>query len=166
MPERAHVVVNTTPLIALAEIHHIDLLRQLYGEILVPPAVRAEVIAGGSSGVGVEEFTKADFIRTVPLGDPRRLDFFVDLDRGEAEVIALAEEMEADLVIIDELLGRKHAQRLGMNVTGSIGVLIKAKQMGILPRIAPLLKAWRSTGRQWFSESLQREALLMTGEEM
>lgn len=159
------VVVNTTPLIALAEIQQFDLLRQLYGEILVPSAVRTEILKGGVTGIGVEEFARAEFIRVCEVENPRRCDYLSDLDRGEAEVIALAEEKGADLVIIDELLGRKHAQRLGMTVTGSMGILVKAKQLGLIPRVMPYLKMWRATGRRWISESLQEQVLQMVGEE-
>jgi len=166
MPERSQiVVVNTTPLIALAEIRQFDLLRQLYGEILVPSAVRTEMLTGGSAGIGVEEFARAEFIRVCELESPRRCEYWPDLDRGEAEVIALAEERQADLVIIDETLGRKHAQRLGLTVTGSMGILVKAKQVGLIPRVKPFLKMWRATGRRWISESLQEQVLQMVGEE-
>ena len=165
MPERAQIVIaNTTPLIALAEIHHLDLLRHLYGEILVPRAVQDEIMAGGSMGIGVKEFQTAEWIHAVEVKDARRPKYFTDLDRGEAEVVALAEEMKAERVIIDELLGRKHARRLGFEVTGSIGVLIKAKQAGILIEIAPLFKAWEETGRLWISEDLKKEALRRAGE--
>ena len=106
MPEpTSTVVVNATPIINLALIGQIDLLRLLYREVIIPPAVRAEVLAGGSSGVGVIELQTTDWIRTTALHDPRRADLLLtDLDRGEAEVIALAQELNANLVIIDERL--------------------------------------------------------------
>ena len=62
-----------------------------------------------------------------------------DLDQGEAEVIALAQELRADLVIIDERLARWHARRLGLNTTGVLGVLLKAKESGLLEEIKPLI---------------------------
>jgi len=96
------LVVNTTPIIALALIGQLDLLQHLYGEVMIPPAVQAEVLVGGPSGVGVAGLQTANWIRTVPLQDPRRADLLSDLDRGEAEVIALAQELNAELVIIDE----------------------------------------------------------------
>jgi len=120
------VVVNTTPIIALALIGQLDLLQHLYGEVMIPPAVQAEVLVGGPSGVGVAGLQTANWIRTVPLQDPRRADLLSDLDRGEAEVIALAQELNAELVIIDERLARRHAQRLGLALTGVLGVLLKA----------------------------------------
>ena len=108
MPRRVGVVVvNTTPIIALSLVNQLDLLRRLYVEILIPPAVQAEVRAGGASGVGVVELQQAYWIRITPLQDPRRADLLSDLDRGEAEVIALAQERNADLVIIDERLAQR-----------------------------------------------------------
>jgi len=102
MPETTRtVVVNTTPLIALALIGQLDLLRHLYGKVVIPPAVKDEVLAGGPGGIGVTELQRAKWIRTIPLQDPRRADLLSDLDRGEAEVIALAQELNAGLVIMD-----------------------------------------------------------------
>src|SRR5947209_4499021 len=102
MPSRpGAVIVNTTPIVALSLVDNLDLLRQLYGEVLIPPAVMAEVQAGGQRAVGVRQLQGANWVRVTPLQDPRRADLLYDLDRGEAEVIALAQELTAALVIID-----------------------------------------------------------------
>lgn len=102
MPEEGSlVVVNATPIISLSLAVHLDLLRSLYQEVLIPPAVRSEVLAFGRTGRGVEELKAAGWIKTVPLQDPRRADLLSDLHRGEAEVIALAQEKGASLVILD-----------------------------------------------------------------
>ncbi len=77
---------------------------------------------------------------------PRRADLLSDLDRGEAEVIALAQEMEAGLVIIDERLARSHAKRLGLSLTGTLGVLLKAKQLGLVEAVSPLVDQLRQGG--------------------
>lgn len=101
MPERPQRVVaaNTTPIIALALISRLDLLQRLYGEVVIPPAVRDEVFAGGPAGIGSAEVRAATWLRVISLQDPRRADLLADLDRGEAEVIALAQELDAGLVI-------------------------------------------------------------------
>ncbi len=82
MPERIRTaVVNTTPIIALALIGQLDLLRHLYGEVVIPPSVQEEVSAGGPNGIGVIELQRANWIRIVPLQDPRRADLLLsDLD--------------------------------------------------------------------------------------
>ena len=147
MPEMPRlVVVNTTPIIALALLDKLDLLRQLYGQVIAPSAVWTEVLAGGSTGTGSAELREATWLRVSSLHDPRSADLLADLDRGEAEVIALALEMNADLVIIDERLARRHAKRLGLRLTGTLGVLLKSKQHGLVDSIAPLIEQLRSSG--------------------
>jgi hypothetical protein len=147
MPEKSRlVVVDTTPIIALALLGKLDLLPQLYDQVITPSAVRTEVLAGGPAGTGSAELQGATWLRVVSLQDPRRADLLADLDRGEAEVIALALEMNAGLVVIDERLARRHAKRLGLRLTGTLGVLLKAKQLGLIDTIAPLIEQLRSGG--------------------
>lgn len=165
MPERTRtVVVNTTPIIALALIGQLDLLQHLYGEVVIPPAVQAEVLAGGPGSIGVAELQEANWIQTVSMQDPRRADLLSDLDRGEAEVIALAQELNAELVIIDERLARRHAKRLGLTLTGTLGVLLKAKERGFVPAVGPLIDQLRQ-GDIWLDDALVAEALRLAGEE-
>ena len=158
------VIVNTTPIIALALIGKLKLLQQLYGEVVIPPAVWAEINAGGPGSVGVGELQEATYIRTVSLSDPRRADLLSDLDRGEAEVLALAQEMNADLVIIDERLARRHAKRLGLALTGVLGVLLKAKERGFIPAIGPWVDRLRKGGIH-LGDEIVAEALKLAGEE-
>lgn len=146
MPESRLVISNTTPIISLALVGRLDLLEKLYGNVLVPPAVVAEVLAGGQFGIGVLEFQQATWFLQTPLADPRRADLLVDLDRGEAEVIALAQEINADLVILDERLGRRHAQRLGLEITGTLGVILKGKQLGFVLEVKSLIERLQKGG--------------------
>lgn len=165
MPERTRaVVVNTTPIIALALIGQLDLLRHLYGGVIIPPAVKAEVLAGGPGSIGVAELQGANWIRTVPMQDPRRADLLSDLDRGEAEVIALAQELNAERVIIDERLARRHAKRLGLTLTGTLGVLLRAKERGLVPAVGPLIDRLRRGGIR-LDNALVAEVLRLAGEE-
>lgn len=164
MPEQTRTVVaNTTPIIALALISQLDLLRHLYGEVVIPPTVQVEVLAGGTRGIGVAELQRANWIRVMPLQDPRRADLVSDLDRGEAEVIALAQEMNADLVIIDERLARRHAKRLRLPLTGTLGVLLKAKQRGLVPAVRPLIEQLVHGGVR-LGDTLVDEVLRLAGE--
>lgn len=146
MPDAQRIVIsNTTPIISLAAIQQLHLLQKLYGEVWIPAAVKAELLAGGLRA-GAWEVQSASYIRTVPLNDPHRAKLLSDLDRGEAEVIALALEHQADLVIIDERLGRRHAQRIGLTLTGVLGVLLRAKQQGYLTKIEPEIIRLRQAG--------------------
>jgi predicted nucleic acid-binding protein len=157
------VVADTTPLIALSLVDRLGLLRSLYHRVVIPPAVRSELEAGGSRGSGSVDLAAASWIETVPLEDPSRADLLADLDRGEAEVIALGQERHARLVIIDERLGRQHARRLGLPLTGTIGVLLRAKEKGLLPAIRPSLEILREGGIYLGAELVER-ALRLAGE--
>jgi predicted nucleic acid-binding protein len=87
-----------------------------------------------------------------------------DLDWGEAETIALALELKADLVLLDEREGRRAAQRLGLHVVGVVGVLVEAKANDALDALRPHLDALRQTAGFYLSESLYRHALEQMGE--
>ncbi len=95
--------------------------------------------------------------------DPGRADLLSDLDRGEAEAIVLAQDLNAELLIMDERLARRHAQRLGLTLTGVLGVLLKAKQQGLVPLVKPLIEQLRQGGI-WLSDALVDEALKLAGE--
>jgi hypothetical protein len=157
------VVSNTTPIIALSVIGRLTLLRELYAEVLIPPAVNSEIMAGGARRAGAAELRHASWIRTVPLQDPRRADLLVDLDRGEAEAIALAMELDADLLLIDERLARRYAVRAGLTITGSLGVLLKAKERGLVSEIHPLIQELRRNKIR-LSEDVVQQALRLAGE--
>ena len=164
MPEPGRlVVVNTTPLITLAVADQFTLLQHLYSQIVIPPAVQAELLAGGTNGVGVRELHAASWIQVMPLQDPGRADLLTDLDRGEAEVLALAQELGTGLVVIDERLARRHARHLGLPLTGTLGVLLRAKQLQFIPAIQPLVAAIQAGGI-WLSDALVAEALALAGE--
>ncbi|MGD9978791.1 MAG: DUF3368 domain-containing protein, partial [Bacteroidales bacterium] len=90
--------------------------------------------------------------------------YFLDLDAGEAETIVLATEIGANLIIIDEKLGRFHAKHADLKVTGTIGVLIKAKNEGIIKDLKPLL--YELTEKDvWLSDKLIDDILKQAGEQ-
>ena len=144
--QKRTVVTNTTPIIALSLIGKLDLLRDLYGTVLAPSAVYDEVLAGGVGRVGVTELKQAPWMQQKILSDPGRADLLADLDRGEAEAIVLAQELHADILILDERLARRYAQHLGLTITGTLGVLLKAKQRGLILEIQPYIEQLRNGG--------------------
>jgi hypothetical protein len=132
------VVSNTTPLISLLKLSRLEILRELYGNITIPNAVFEE-IEKGRNKLYYQDLSELDWIDIQQIQDKQALKYFLDLDAGEAEAIVLATENNVDLVIIDEQLGRFHANHVGLKVTGTIGVLLKAKSKGIIREVKPLL---------------------------
>lgn len=134
------VVCDASPLISLSAIGHFELLHQLYGEIYIPEAVGAEVLGSGLKRPGTRELREAEWVHTLSVEN----DFLVralegELDRGEAQAVALAVELNADLLLVDERRGRGVAQRFGIKVIGALGILVEAKKKGLIPVVRPAL---------------------------
>jgi predicted nucleic acid-binding protein len=130
---------------ALWVLGHLDLLRDLFGEVLTPLGVRDEFLAT-EHGLRRAALDRASWIQAVALENPQRIRAYTGLDQGEAEVLALAEERGASLVIVDERKGRRYAQRLGFPLTGTMGLLLLAKEKGLIASLYPLLLELQSSG--------------------
>ncbi len=131
MPKPEKIVINTSPLIALvAALGDLMILQLLYKKVLVPYEVSQEIITGGKTNFAVTEFNTATWLtrETTPLSISAIL--LNSLDRGEASVIQLALNKGIKTVCIDESVGRRIARLSGLSVTGSIGILLRAKQEG------------------------------------
>lgn len=146
------VVSNTTPLIGLASIQRFGLLQQIFGKIYIAPAVYGEaVVSGREAGGAKQEVSTATWIETVVVKDRLAVEVLLDeLDLGEAETIVLAREMKADWVLMDEKKGRRKLNQLGIQKIGTVGILLKAKEAGLLSVIRPDLEQLH---RQSFSIS-------------
>ena len=147
MLKTEEIVINTGPLLALiAGIGNLSLLNQLYRRVFVPFEVCREIEAGGSFGFGVDEFKNADFIKK--RSEPLQISSFLRnaLDLGEASVIQLALDENVQTVCIDENMGRRIARLNGLDLTGSIGVLIRAKQEGVDFSMRETINRMRSHG--------------------
>lgn len=159
------VVCNATPLIALAAVGRLDLLRALYGEILIPEAVFREVVVVGSGEAGEREVSTAIWIKRHTVRNSALVKALeLELDAGEAEAIALAVEQAAGLVLLDERRGRHAASRLELTVAGTLGVLIAAKDRGLLTSMRPLLDALRTQAGFWIGDELYAAVLRAAGE--
>jgi len=156
------VVSNTTPLISLLKLSRLEILRDLYTEISIPSAVFNEIETGKQKGYYLD-LTTIDWIKIIPIKDQQATKYFLDLDQGEAETIVLASELNADLVILDERLGRFYAKHADLKVTGTIGILIKAKRLGLIKELKPLLNELTSKN-VWLSEKLIIDILEQVGE--
>lgn len=125
------VFSNTTPLIALASIGRLDLMPRLFGQVHVVNDVIDECAVGGV--ISVPRLRTLDWVIEVvstPVANPLIL---LELDRGEKHTLDMALKAKADRVVIDEKLGRALAEYLGLSVTGTPGILLKAKQAGWIP---------------------------------
>lgn len=154
------VVSNASPLINLARIDQLDLLQKLYGELLIPEAVWEEVVIEGAGQPGADEIKAASWIK-VQAGANRSLTQALrqELDAGEAEAIVLALEAEADLLLMDERVGRETAQHLGICYIGLIGVLIEAKHKGLIGDVEPHLSTLRDVAGFYIRDSLYTRVL-------
>jgi len=135
----AHIVgvVNSTPLIALATVGHLSLLRDLFDEVLVPTSVYDEVVGRGQGRPGAEAVGDANWltVREPEIASPFPAEL-MGLDRGEVDVILLAREVAADWALIDERLARRIAVAMGLPVKGTLGVLLVGYRLGLLSRQA------------------------------
>ena len=159
------VVCNATPVIALAAVGRLELLRAVYGEINIPDAVFHEVAVTGAGEPGAREITEASWIKRHTVRNTALISALaLELDAGEAEAIALALDLTAGLILLDERRGRHAAARLGLNVAGTLGVLIAAKDRGLLGSVRPVLDELRVRAGFWIGDELHSAVLKIAGE--
>lgn len=150
------VFSNTTPFIALASIGQLELLPQLFGKIHVAESVIEECAEGGR--VLVPNLKSLDWVIHVADETTSTLPILFELDRGEKQTIVLAKKHGAGRVIIDERLGRRIAEYLGLSVTGTLGVLAKAKTSGLIPSFNEAAQAMRQQGIHYYAGLITRLA--------
>ncbi len=152
------VIVNSTPLIVLGNAGLLEILQKLYGRILVPEAVYQEVTAKDDAA-GMILLNGADWIQVEQVQNQSDARIFSSrLHAGEVEVMLLAREQKADLLIIDDNAAKSTAKYLGMKVTGSLGVLLRAKQMGFLEDINDAMERIIRNGF-YVSEALKKHII-------
>ena len=160
----ARIVSNSTPLIVLGNIGQLELLKELYGEIYIPEAVLAEVTEKADSACHI--IKEADWIHVCKIKTERDYRIYrAKLHAGEVETMILAqEEPKADIVLIDDNAAKKTAKFLGLKVIGSLGILVKAKQSGLIPDIKPIIQKLLENGF-YVSDEIIRIVLKAAGEE-
>lgn len=138
------VFSNTTPLIALAGINRLDLLPALFGRVHLVEAVIEECAAGGR--VVVPDLRALPWVEVVVATDPCLPGLILSLDRGERDTLDMARKRSASRVVIDERIGRDMAELLGLPVVGTLGVLLKAKALGLIPSFTDATEQMRHNG--------------------
>ena len=157
------VISNTSPLIGLSGINLLSLYRDIYTEVWIPREVENEFLAINTD-LHRSILTNSPWIKTVDLENPNISLEYSGLDAGEAEVIALAKEHDARLVIIDDQLARQEALNVGLQVKGIVGVLLEAKEVELIDTVKPLLFALQENGI-YLGNALIEHALRVAGEE-
>jgi predicted nucleic acid-binding protein len=160
------IVSNTGPIIGLAKIGLLFILNQMASEVLIPPMVHKELL--GKIGEESEQIEKAlkEFIHVKDFSpaDPATENAVSDLDEGERQVLRLASSIGGDvLVLMDDHAGRQVANRLNISVSGVVGLLLLAKEKGILEKIASLLEKLRTEG-YWLSDEVIKISKEIAGE--
>lgn len=159
------IVINTGPVIALvAATGALNWLSEIYRNVSIPHEVVEEIAAGGPNNPELLALRAAtEVVRSLPPASSPSRALLHELDLGEASVIHSALELGIPTVAIDEKAGRRIARLHGLKVTGSLGILIKAKEQGIIDHLADCIARMRVHGI-WISPHLIRQALAAAGE--
>jgi len=158
------VVCNSSALIALARINRLDILEKGVKTLNVPSFVYEEIVIQGAGRPGAEEIKEAKWIEKRDVIDH---EFVMSLNtilaRGESEAIALAKEIKADLIILDDEKARKVAMSEGLRITGLLAFLVQAKEKNLIKRVKPLIDTLRSKGF-FIDEDLYKDIIQNAGE--
>lgn len=158
------VVSNATVLIGLAKIGKLDLLPRIFSKVYIPEEVFKELVPERSKKPGSWEIEKAEWVeRKSVTGQTEVRLLMASLDQGEAEVLVLGKEMKADLILLDEEKARKAAAIAGFEVMGLVGLLILAKNLGLIEQVGPYIEELRRKNFR-ISEKIVLEGLKKAGE--
>lgn len=157
------IVADSGPLISLAIIDQLDLLKQLYQQVLVPPAVWHEVTVKGRGMPGAHAVAQLTWLE-IRKPEPQVLQpLSILVDPGEAEAIALAQTVAGSIVLLDDSQARRVAERFNIPRIGTLGILRRAKKMGLLEKIRPHVEYLRANNI-YMAENLVEAVLRDVGE--
>lgn len=140
------VISNTSPFQYLHQTEALSLLPKLFGEIWVPEAVVAEIQAGHNRNVSLPDLGALPWLTVHPVQQRAPLPLVTHLGEGEKEVLALGLERPGSLLLLDDRNARRHADALGLKVSGTLGVLLLAKKRGNLDAVRPVLDRLDAVG--------------------
>lgn len=159
------VVCDTSPIRYLVLIGESELLCLLYSEVLIPASVADELRQQETpDAVRLWMATEPEWLKIIPFGEPPAALLLAALDRGERDAILVAIQASADLVIMDDREGVEEARRLGLTVTGTLGVLLRAADRGLIA-LLPTIAALRQTNFRIEPSLLDRIVLAENGGE-
>jgi uncharacterized protein len=160
-------VSDTSPISNLASIGHLHLLKSQFAEVCVSDAVMKELMAHPDLAARetIQQALRDQWMRLVATRDSTILRILLSqLHRGEAEAIALAIDLSADVVLMDEQEGRRFASEAGLVVTGVLGILLRAKRVGEIVALKPVIHLLRTKAGFFIAPSLEAEVLTAAGE--
>lgn len=161
------VISNTSPILNLAIIDHLHLLKQQFDEVLIPSEVVAELkLDSDYLGVGpVQDALRAQWLQVVELTNQKLAHALkLELDQGEAAAIALALELDHEQILLDERDGRAKAKALGLQPIGILGVLLRAKFESQIPSVETVMDRLRQDAGFFISANLYDAILIEAGE--
>lgn len=161
------VVSDTSAITNLAAIQHLHLLSRLYYRVVIPEAVYRELVDIDPPAPGTLEAQTVSWLEGEQIANRNiveRIQKEARLDPGESEAIALALELEADLLLIDERRGRAEAARLGLGVIGLLGILVEAKRQNLVAAVKPLMDTLIATSEFRVSSALYCQILEVVDE--
>jgi len=158
------VVSDTSPVRALAHLESLELLHKLFGEVLIPPAVAIELEKPRSRFQPISVQGLAFARIRAPQNREMVAELQATLGPGEAEALALALEVHADAILIDEAAGRAAALQRGLATIGVLGILLRAKQRGLIGELKPLLERLQNELGFFISPELRSEVLRQAAE--
>jgi uncharacterized protein len=154
------IISDTSPVSNLILIERLDILQKLFTEIIIPTAVDSEIRALKQFGKDLSEYETAEWIKIVtPTNLQKVHNLQLNLDEGEAQAIALALEMNCDLLLMDERIGTNIARQEGLQTVGLVGVLIKAKEEKIINEVGTILNDLKNIAGFWLGEKLEKKIL-------
>lgn len=136
------IVSNTTPIITLIKVDKLNILKVLFGKVYISTGVYEELISNKVFENEAKVIENSEFVKIIKVKNEfavKLLQKNMGLDLGESEAIVLCEELKGDILVIDERKGRSVAKSMSINITGTLGLLVKAKEKGLIQKLKPIL---------------------------
>ncbi len=160
------IISDTSPISNFFIIGKLQLLQNIYENVIIPEAVYNELTALQQSGFDISNITLSPWITVQKITSETELPFLLQkIDRGEAEAIILAKELHAELLLMDESRGRKIAKEAGLQTIGLLGVLLEAKSKAIISSVKEIIDELKNKAKFRIHEKLYKEVLLLANEE-
>lgn len=159
------VVADTSVVLNLCRVGQVELLRRLFGVVMIPPEVEAEFQRLTRNDPRFAGLAVPDWLEIRAASPAVRLEVSTeDLDAGEVAALALGLEWKVDAILLDEAAAREVARALGLRTIGILGTLLQAKEAGLILAVAPILEDLLAKASFWVAEPLKAEVLRLAGE--